>query len=323
MSPASRDRASAAAHRSASASPRLGQHDGQHAAARRAIMPGMSPGICPACRASSTAPSRSPAESVGRPPGPRLPGRVPDLPGHGQGAAAILDRLGSRPAAAMHDRPARQSTSTRDGGRSSRASRTAVKWSSAAVMSAGRAPPRRARTARRATRAPRPGGRRPGAAAGIHPQPAPQVPPGRQRNRQPQRDGRVVLHRPGQDLVHRRILGVQPSDSGQLPSAGRQAGRGLLGHLQRVLGQRGGGGVLLARLGQQPGPVGTQRLQHDVPGPAIRAGPRRNDQRAVHQLQHHRAGAWPGDCVGGLQRERAGEHRQRAEHPPLLLISSW
>ena len=46
-------------------------------------------------------------------------------------------------------------------------------------------------------------------------------------------------------------------------------------------------------LGQQPGPVGPQRLQHPVPGPAIRPGLRRDQQRAFHQPQHGPPGPGP------------------------------
>ena len=151
-------------------------------------------------------------------------------------------------------------------------------------------------------------------------QPAPQDPPPAQRVGQPQRQGRIVLHRPGQRLPHGGVLGIQPAGRGQLTVTGLQPGRGLLGHPQRVPGQRGGRLVLLPGPGQQPGPVGAQRLQHHIPGPAIRPGPRRDQQRAVHQPQHHRPGARPGDRLGPLQRERPREHRHRAEHPPLVLL---
>ena len=64
----------------------------------------------------------------------------------------------------------------------------------------------------------------------------------------------------------------------------------FLGHAHCVPGQRGLGLglVLLPSLGQQAGGVAAQRLQHCVPHPAIRAGPRRDQQRALHQAQHHR-----------------------------------
>ena len=77
---------------------------------------------------------------------------------------------------------------------------------------------------------------------------------------------------------------------------------------------------MLSGPGQQPGPVGPQGLQHLVPGPAIRTGLRRAQQRAVHQVQHRRPRASPGDRLGRLQRERAREHRQPAEHPPLVVV---
>ena len=103
-------------------------------------------------------------------------------------------------------------------------------------------------------------------------------------------------------------------------SAGLQPRGGLPGHPQRVPGQRGGGPVLLPGPGQQPGPVGAQRLQHLIPGPAIRTGLRRAQQRAVHQVQHRRPRASPGDRLGRLQRERAREHRHQPEHLPLVVV---
>ena len=151
-------------------------------------------------------------------------------------------------------------------------------------------------------------------------QPAAQQPPRRQRDRQPQRAGRVVLHGPAQHLAHRGVLGIQQAGRGHLPAAGLQPGRGLIGHSQRVPSQGRGRSGILARRGQQPGPVGAQRLQHHIPGPAIGAGPRRDQQRAVHQVQHRRPGPGPGDRLGGLQGERPREHRDPAEHPPLVLI---
>ena len=150
--------------------------------------------------------------------------------------------------------------------------------------------------------------------------PAAHDPPRRQRGRQPQRDGRIVHQSPGQHLPYRGVLGIEPPASSHLRGSGFQSRSGLLRHPQRVPGQRGGRLVLLPGAGQQPGPEDPQRLQHHVPGPAIRIGPRRAQQRAVHQVQHRRPGAGPGDRLGGLQRERPGEHRHGAEHPLLRLI---
>ena len=124
---------------------------------------------------------------------------------------------------------------------------------------------------------------------------------------------------PGQHLPHHGVLGIQPPDGGHLPGGGLQSRRRLLRHPQRIPGQQGGRLVLLPGLSQQPGAEDPQRLQHHVPGTAIRIRPRRAQQRAVHQMQHRRAGAGPGDRLGGLQRERPREHRHRAEHPPLRL----
>ena len=129
-----------------------------------------------------------------------------------------------------------------------------------------------------------------------------------------------MLKCPVQHLVHGGVLGIQPPGSGHLAGAGHQPRYGTLGQLQRVPGHRGRNGVSLASLGQQPRPVSPQRLQHHIPGPAIRAGPRRDQQRAVHKMQHRRPGASPRDRLSPLQRERPGERRHRAENPPLLFI---
>ena len=109
-------------------------------------------------------------------------------------------------------------------------------------------------------------------------QPTPHQPPLRKGDRHPQRDGRIMLHSPGQDLTHGGVLGIQPPGGRYLPGAGVQPRCGFLGHPQRVPGQRGRSAVLLPGPGQQPGPVAAQRLQHRVPGPAIRPGPRRGQQ---------------------------------------------
>ena len=150
--------------------------------------------------------------------------------------------------------------------------------------------------------------------------PAAQEPPRRQRDRQPQRHVRVASHDPGQRLPRGRVLGVEPAGRGCLPRDGLHARRGFLGDPQRVPGQRGGGLILFPRLGQQPGTVGAQGFQHQVAGAAVRARPRRAQQRAVHQPQHCRSGPIASDGLGSLQRERSGEHRQPAERPPFLFI---
>ena len=262
--------------------------------------------ICSACRASCTALPRSSAyiggDAEGRQ-GQRLPGRVANLLGHGQGAAAIVGRLGD-PAQVRNvtDRPARQSAITRDGPRSPIASRTAVKWPSAPARSAENSAAAPSQTCA-AHHPSLPTAARAGRLAQqrvLARQPAPQQPPRRQRDRQPQRDGHIMVHGPGQHLPHGGVFGVQPAGGGQLSGAGLQARLGLLGDLQRVSGQGGGRRLLLPGLGQQPGPVGAQRLQHHIPGPAIRTGPRRDQQRAVHQVQHRRPGASPRDRLGGL-----------------------
>jgi hypothetical protein len=85
-----------------------------------------------------------------------------------------------------------------------------------------------------------------------------------------------------------------------------------------VPGERGARIGLLPGSGQPARPVGAQGLKHQVAGPAIATGAGRHDQRAVDQVEHRRPGAGPGDQLGGLQRERAREHRNPAEHPPLF-----
>ena len=128
-----------------------------------------------------------------------------------------------------------------------------------------------------------------------------------------------MFHGPGQALVHGRVLGVQPPGRGRLSSAGPHPGISMFRHLQRVPGQGGGPGPLTGLIVQPVQPERAQGLQHQVPNPAVRSGPGRRQQRAVHQVQHYRPGPRPGDRPGGLQRERAGKHRQPAEHPPLVL----
>ena len=290
---------------------------------------GCRPGSAAACRASRTAPSRSPAcqaatAEAGQ--GQHLAGRVADLAGQGQrrgghrsAASATRPMFSSvtdRPPRRVGQRPGRPR-------RSASASRTAVKWPSAPARSAENSrPPGRARTARRTTRrCPARRARRPRRSSGHWPASRP-----RSSHHGPARPP-AAAPRPrswsmAQASTWRRVASSASSQprGGHLPGAGLQPRRGLLGHPQRVPGQRGGGLVLLPGLGQQPGPVGAQRLQHHVPGPAIRAGPRRGQQRAVHQPQHRWPGAVPRDRLGALQGERPREHRHRAEHPPLGVI---
>jgi len=129
-----------------------------------------------------------------------------------------------------------------------------------------------------------------------------------------------MVQGPGQRLACRGLLGIQPPRRGQLAGTGLQRRGGLLRHLERVPGRSGCGIGVFARLGQEPVPIGSQRLQHHVPEPAIRIRPRRYQQRAIHQAQHRRPGARPPHRLGGLQSERPREHRHRPEHPPLGLI---
>ena len=147
-------------------------------------------------------------------------------------------------------------------------------------------------------------------------QAAPQKPPPAQRVGKSQRQGRIARYGPGQHLPHGS---VQPAGRGQLTVTRLQPGRSLLRHLQRVAGQCGGYGVLLAGLVPQLRPVGAQCFQHHIPGPLICAGARRDQQRAVHQPQHRQPDTGPGDRLRALQGERPGEHRYRPEGLPLVL----
>ena len=151
-------------------------------------------------------------------------------------------------------------------------------------------------------------------------QAAPDAPQRRLAQREPQRRAGVVLHRPVQRVAQGDILGVQPPQAGRLPGAGVQADGSLFGHLGRVSGQRGGDLAVLADLGQQAGPVGAQRLQHDVPGPAVLTGLWRDQQRAVHQPRHGRPGPGSGHRLGPVQGEGAGERREGAERPLLVFV---
>ena len=241
----------------------------------------------------------SPTQNEARLRSPRAcssPSGIADVPGHGQPAAAILGRLGEPARLPQRRRPASQSVGQRP---RRPAVRDGVAQCGKVVQRPGHisrkdrrpaepelrgAPPVAAQLGKAGRRAQQPV---------LTWQPTAQDPPRRQRNGQPQREGRIVVHGPGQHLPHRGVLGIQPAGRGQLPLDGLQPRPGLLGHLQRVPGQRGGRPGCLAGPGQQPGPVGAQRLQHRVPGPAIRSGPRRAQQRAVHQVQHRRAGALP------------------------------
>jgi hypothetical protein len=58
-----------------------------------------------------------------------------------------------------------------------------------------------------------------------------------------------VLHGPFQRLARGGVLGIQQPGGGHLAGASRQLRHGVLGHLQRVPGQRGRDGVTLASLG--------------------------------------------------------------------------
>ena len=274
--------------------PGIGQHDGQHRAARpgeRAGDPGRDlPGL-PGQPHRLVMIAGIIGVETELDQGQHLPGRVPDLPGQRQRTAGIAGRLGGPAHQPQYRRPAGQGGGQRPG---RRPARDGVPDRGEMAERCGQIGRELRCPAEPELRGAPPAAARLGAAGGLAEQPvltgqpAPQEPPPAQRVGQPQRDRRIVLHRPGQRLPHGGVLGIEPAGRGQLTVAGLQPGRGLPGHPQRVPGQRGGGAVLLPGLGQQPGPVGAQRLQHRVPGPAIRPGPRRGQQRAVHQPQHRR-----------------------------------
>ena len=255
--------------------------------------------------------------------GTHLAGRVAKLPGQRQRTVGVLGRLGDPPQVQQGYRPADQAVNHRpvrapvphgvdDRGemaqRPGQISRVKChvpepELRGAPLLAARRGTPGRVAQQRVLTYGP-----------------AAQGPPRRQRDRQPQRGGRIMPGGPGQHLPHRGVLSIQPPCSGCLSDGGLQSPRGLFGHTQCVPGQGGRRCLLLPGLSEQPGTVGAQRLQQHIPGPAIWAGPRRAKQRTVHQMQHRRPGARSRHRLGGIQRERPREHRQRAEHPPLLVI---
>ena len=234
--------------------------------------------------------------------GHRLGNRVITAPGQGQGAAGIVGRLGDSAHAEQRRRPAAQAPGQQR-------ERPAVPYGVAGRGEVAQRPGRIGRIQRRLTEpgvtgAPRVaarGGAVDGRAQQRHltREPATDLPPPRQRDRQPRchggimTDGRIVLQGPVQHPAHGGVLGIQPPSSSHLAGAGRRPRHGVLGHPQRVPGQRGGNGVALSGLGQQPRPVSPQRLQHHIPGPAIRADSRRDQQRAVHKMQHSRLASAP------------------------------
>jgi hypothetical protein len=94
-------------------------------------------------------------------------------------------------------------------------------------------------------------------------------------------------------------------------------GGGLLRHLGRIRGEGDADLRFLAGLGQQPGRVSAQRLEHRIPGPAIGPGTRRKHQRTVDQPQHHPSGLRLRNRLGRVEGERSGKCRQRTEDPLL------
>ena len=105
----------------------------------------------------------------------------------------------------------------------------------------------------------------------------------------------------------------------QLSGFSLRAERSLYGHRQPIGGQRRGGLRLLTGFHKPFRTVRAEGLQHDVAGTPVRRDPWRGQQRAVHQPQHRRPSIRTGDSLGRRQRERTGEHREPAEHIPLLL----
>ena len=109
-------------------------------------------------------------------------------------------------------------------------------------------------------------------------QAAPELPPLGLGQREPQRQGVVMLHGPGERVAHAGFLGVEKPQAGRLLGARVQPGGGRLGQLGHVPRQGGPGFCVLAGLGQQPGPEGAESLEHRVTGPAVGIGSRRDQQ---------------------------------------------
>jgi len=149
--------------------------------------------------------------------------------------------------------------------------------------------------------------------------PAPHHPPLGQRGSEPERGRRIVVQRPGQPVVDRGVLSVQPQHRRFLAAADSHLSRGLLGHVQGVDSQRDRRVVLLVGLPELVEAKAAQRVEHQVPGPAIGPGCRRHQQRAVDQPQYRLASLGPGYGFGGVQGERARKYRQPPEHPLLGL----
>ena len=164
--------------------------------------------------------------------GQRLGNRVITVPGQGQGSAGIAGRLGDPSHAEQRRRPAAQAPGQQR-------ERPAVPDGVADRGEVAQRPGRIGRIQRRLTEpgvtgAPRVaarGGAVDGRAQQRHltREPAADLPPPRQRGRQPRchggiaAQGRIVLHGPVQHLAHGGVLGIQPPGSGHLAGAGRSA----------------------------------------------------------------------------------------------------
>ena len=145
--------------------------------------------------------------------GQRLDDRVVTLPGQGHRTAGIAGRLGDPPHGQQRRRPAAQAPGQQR-------ERSPVPDGVADRGEMAERPGRIGRIQRCLTEpgvrdAPRVAGRG-GAADGLAQQrhltrqPAPDLPPPRQRGRQPRRHGRIVLHGPFQRLARGGVLGIQP-----------------------------------------------------------------------------------------------------------------
>ena len=182
-------------------------------------------------------------------PGSRSPGPAPASGGHRSAASASRPMFSN-----ATDRPARASASARDGPRSAAASRTAVKWPSAAARSAENSAAQPSQNCA-AHHPSLPGSARPAACAaavlaGSRP---------RSNHHQPSatasrsaRAGSCPSPRPAPAAwwrPRRPASGPRPAHR-----AGLQPRRGLLGHPQRVPGQRGCGPVLLPAPASSPAP---------------------------------------------------------------------
>ena len=149
----------------------------------------------------------------------------------------------------------------------------------------------------------------------------PQPPPVRQGHGQAQRRVQVVLQGPGQGLM--RWWRPRHPATGPRPAPRRWSAWRLRPALPPAAHTGPAPAAAWRRspaLGEPREPVGAQGLQHQVPGPAVRArsGAGLSSEQST-RCKHHRLGTGPRDRLRGLQGERAGEDREAAEHLLLLL----